>query len=275
MSQPPDSRPLRLVGLLRVSTAGQLDGYGLPAQERDIRAWAKATPGVRLVKVLKDGTEAAGAVSGQADDDEREGLAEALGMVAAGEVDGILAPNLDRLARALTQQEAILAVVWAYGGRVFTADHGEHLQDDDEDPMRTAMRQMRGVFIQLERGMIVKRLKNGRRTKASLGRFAYGAPAYGTTSVDKELVDKPGEAEHLAAMRAWKAEGAGIREITRRLNDAGVPAKRGGKWHPTAVARLLDEDARRADQERSRKAAARRREAKRRTRAEKVLDRVG
>lgn len=267
-------RPLRLVGLLRVSTSGQLDGYGLPAQERDIRAWAKAN-GVRIVKVLKDGTKDAGAVTGRADEDEREGLAEALGMIAAGEVDGLLAPNLDRLARALTQQEAILAVVWAYGGRTFTADHGEHLEDDEDDPMRTAMRQMRGVFGQLERGMIVKRLKGGRRTKAAAGGFAYGSPAYGFTSVDGELVDAPGEAEHRAQMRAWREEGVGIREICRRLNDAGVPAKRGGKWHPSTVARLLDDDAREADRDRSRKAASRRRTETRRTRAEKILGRVG
>ncbi len=38
----------------------------------------------------------------------------------------------------------------------------------------------------------------------------------------------------------WKAEGAGVREITRRLNAASHPSKRGGQWHPTTVARLLD-----------------------------------
>jgi len=59
-----------------------------------------------------------------------------------GEADGILIPSLNRLARLLTVQEAILAQVWKLGGRVFAADTGEITPDDPDDPMRTAMRQM-------------------------------------------------------------------------------------------------------------------------------------
>jgi hypothetical protein len=45
-------------------------------------------------------------------------------------------------------------------------------------------------------------------------------------------------------MRAWRAEGAGIRAIAERLNAEGVPTKRRGRRHATNVARLLDEEAR-------------------------------
>ncbi|MFI9306654.1 hypothetical protein [Streptomyces triculaminicus] len=55
--------------------------------------------------------------------------------------------------------------------------------------MRTAMRQMRGVFHQLDRGLIRKRLKGGRATKHALGGYAYGAPRFGQGAVDKELAD--------------------------------------------------------------------------------------
>ncbi|MER5386373.1 recombinase family protein [Streptomyces sp. NPDC002688] len=100
-----------------------------------------------MVKVCTDG-----AITGKAADDERPGLHEALSLIAAGEADGILAPNLDRVARELTVQEATLSVVWAHRGRVFTADHGEHLEDDD--PMRTFVRQVMGAAAKLERGII-------------------------------------------------------------------------------------------------------------------------
>ncbi len=60
-------------------------------------------------------------------------------------------------------QEAILAQAWAAGGRVFAADAGEILADDADDPMRIAMRQMMGVFAQLERGMIRARMARGKR----------------------------------------------------------------------------------------------------------------
>jgi DNA invertase Pin-like site-specific DNA recombinase len=36
-----------------------------------------------------------------------------------------------------------------------------------------------------------------------------------------------------------KAEGNGVREIATALNARGVPAPRGGRWHPTSVQRLL------------------------------------
>ncbi len=64
-----------------------------------------------------------------------------------------------------------LAQIWKHGGRAFTADAGEVHPDD---PMRTAMRQMMGVFAQLERSMIAARLRHGRREKASQGGYAYG-----------------------------------------------------------------------------------------------------
>ncbi|MFB6710636.1 recombinase family protein, partial [Streptomyces sp. NPDC056333] len=136
---------LRLVMYLRVSTGGQLDGYGLDAQEADCRKWAKKH-GHKIVAVRTDG-----AVTGKSTDDERAGLTEALALLADGTGDGLLAPNLDRLARELTIQEAALSVIWAYGSRAFTADHGEHLADDEDDPMRTFVRHVMGAAAQLER----------------------------------------------------------------------------------------------------------------------------
>jgi hypothetical protein len=35
-----------------------------------------------------------------------------------------------------------------------------------------------------------------------------------------------------------KAEGKGVRELAVALNERGIPAPRGAKWHPTSVQRL-------------------------------------
>ena len=259
---------LRLVILCRVSTGGQVDGYGLDSQEKDCRKWAR-TAGHRIVRVCRDA-----GITGKAGDDERPGLTEALQLLADGEADGLLAPNLDRVARQLTQQEAILSVVWAHGARAFTVDRGEHLPDDDDDPMRTFVRQVMGAAAQLERGLIVKRLKSGRRTKAAQGGYAHGAPAYGQQAVNKELAEHPTETKILDRMRAWEAEGIGVREIARRLNEADVPSKRGGQWHPTTVARLLDPEARQAARQQSAAARQAERDRTRLERAERVLGRL-
>ncbi|GAA0452511.1 hypothetical protein GCM10010361_15780 [Streptomyces olivaceiscleroticus] len=214
------------------------------------------------------------AQTGRSTVDEREGLMEAIEWIKEGRADGLLAPNLDRLARELTVQEAVLSYVWALGGRVYTADHGEHLEDDEADPMRTAMRQMRGVFHQLDRGLIRKRLREGRETKAALGGYAYGAPRYGQEAKDKTLVDHPEEKDVAILIRRWhEEEGLGYRTIARRLNEAGIPTKRGGdaQWHPTTVARMLSEKARSAGAARSARDRARRKEETRIARAEKLV----
>lgn len=259
---------LRLVICRRVSTAGQAtDGYGLDAQERDCRRWnTSAAGGHRIVHVVTDE-----ALTGKSTIDEREGLMEAMEWIREGRADGILAPNLDRLARELTVQEAVLSYVWALGGRAFTADHGEHLEDDETDPMRTAMRQMRGVFAQLDRGLIRKRLREGRETKGELGGYAYGAPRYGQRAEDKALATDETEARNLALMNQWKSEGLGVRAIARKANEQGIPSKRGGQWHPSTVARLLDDEERRKNNEGSARRRAWKKEEQRRTRAERIL----
>jgi DNA invertase Pin-like site-specific DNA recombinase len=266
---------LRLVLVRRVSTAGQaVDGYGLPAQEADCRKWAKGqtAPRVRIVHMVTDGDGKAGK-SGTTLLDERPGLMEAVEWIAEGKADGILAPNLDRLARELTVQEAVLSYVWALGGQVFTADHGEHLEDDASDPMRTAMRQMRGVFHQLDRGLIIKRLTEGRAAKGERGGYAYGAPRFGQRVEDKELSADERENAIAEEMERWRdEEGLSVRAICARANARDdMPSKRGGKWHPTTVQRLLSPEAREKAREQSARARADRKEQKRRERAARLL----
>ena len=275
MTTPRTPAALRLVLVRRVSTAGQaVDGYGLPAQEADCRKWAKAqtTPRVRIVHMVTDGDGKSGK-SGTTLLDERPGLMEAVEWIAEGKADGILAPNLDRLARELTVQEAVLSYVWALAGRVFTADHGEHLEDDASDPMRTAMRQMRGVFHQLDRGLIIKRLTEGRQAKGSKGGYAYGAPRFGQRVEDKELTADERENAIAEEMERWRdEEGLSIRAICARANSRDdMPSKRGGRWHPTTVARLLSPEAREKARQQSAAARAARKEQQRRERAARLL----
>jgi hypothetical protein len=80
------------------------------------------------------------------------------------------------------------AVAWRAGGRVFSLEHGEILCEDTEDSYRTAMRQMMGVFAQLERAVIVARMKAGRVHKAETGGYAYGASGYGQRAEGGALV---------------------------------------------------------------------------------------
>lgn len=225
---------MRLAGYIRVSTGGQLDGFGLEDQEQIVRRWTRLNDH-KLVKLFVEK-----AVPGTVAGDERPELATALTWIEEKRVHGIVAPNLDRLARELVVQEAALAQTWKHGGRAFMADQGEILPDDPEDPMRTAMRQMMGVFAQLDRGMTVAKLRRGRRIKGEKGQYAYGAPPYGWTAHKKELTEEEMEQAGRARARQLRDEDElSLREIVAVLDAEELRPKRGERWHPETVRRML------------------------------------
>ena len=223
---------MKLVGYVRVSTDGQLDGYGLDVQERACRRWAKSH-GHRIVGLHAD------SISGAMDSADRPGLSSAMAAVAGGEADGLIVARLDRLARALTVQEAALAVIWRARGHVFTADAGEVLRDDPNDPMRTALRQVVGVFAELDRRMVVKRLRDGRTAKEATGRKATGAYPYGFTGAGRgrDRDATPHEIEQAAVRRIadLRSAGASYRTIAATLDAEGYQPRRAATWSAMSV----------------------------------------
>lgn len=224
---------MRLVAYLRVSSEGQIDGYGLDAQRRAVRAWAKAH-GHRIVRACSDE-----AVSGALDASERPGLSCALEALADGTAEALIVARLDRLARQLTVQEATLGLIWRRGGTVFSADQGEVHADDPDDPMRTAIRQVMGTFAELDRKMVAKRLRDGRRAKAAAGRKAVGDYAYGFRGVGKGRERDAGidEGEQVAVRRILELRDAGqsYRQIAAALDDEGLKPRRADSWSAMSV----------------------------------------
>ena len=226
-----------IVGLYtRVSTEGQVEGESLPEQERASRAWAEAN-GHTVGAVYSDP-----GLSGALPATQRPGLAAALEGLAAGAIGALVLRDLDRLARELTIQEAVLAQVWLTpDARVFTL-HGEVLRDDPDDPMRKAMRQMAGVFAELEKNTIVKRLRDARRAKAARGQHANGPAPYGWVSRDGELHPVPAELLTLDRMRELRSDGLTQTQIADRLNAEERQARGGGQWSQPVVSRVLRRD---------------------------------
>lgn len=225
---------MRLIGYLRVSTDLQAEqGLGLDIQRAGIRAWAKAN-GHRIVSWHSDE-----GVSGSNGIEARQGLLDALNELEAGHSHGLVMYRLDRLARKLTVQEATLARIWSMGCSAYSVDLGEIPQDDPDDPMRTALRQMVGVFSQLERGMVAARLRSGRRLKAERGGYAGGAPRYGYRAAGGALVRDESEGTTVDRIMCMHLDGVGSRGIAAALNADGVPAKRGGPWASASVCNVI------------------------------------
>lgn len=224
----------------RVSSVGQMDGFGIPEQQRLCRAWARAN-GHRVIALEPE------VFTGKVE--ERPVLGDAVRLVQHHEVDGLLIPRLDRIARQLTVQEAVLGMVWSLGGRVFAADQGEILQDDPDDPMRTAMRQMQGVFAQLDRAMLTKRMRDGIRAKRAEGRHATGTYPYGYRGhrAGRKVDAGPDELEQRAVARILelRAAEASYREIAAALDAEGLAPRKANRWSAMAVRNIyLRESAR-------------------------------
>ncbi|MFE5923139.1 recombinase family protein [Streptomyces sp. NPDC056468] len=112
---------MKLLGYIRASTDRQVeDGFGLAAQEKMIRNWCQQHGHALGRAIYRDE-----GYSGTLPAPERPALAHALSEVEDGQAAGIVVGWLDRLARRLVTQEAILTQVWKNNGRVFTADQGE------------------------------------------------------------------------------------------------------------------------------------------------------
>jgi DNA invertase Pin-like site-specific DNA recombinase len=224
---------VRLVGYVRVSSEGQLDGLGLDVQTRIVREWTKQH-GHRLVQVHSDG-----AVRGTTDAVDRPGLTAALRDLQERRADGLIVATLDRLARRLTVQEAILSMVWQHRGTAFTADDGEIREDDPDDPMRTAIRQMRGVFAELDRAMVVKRLRDGRSAKEAMGRKSVGLYPYGFRGSgrgrDRDAVPIESEQRAVRRIAELRAAGSSYREIAAKLDSEGLRPRRAESWSAMTV----------------------------------------
>ncbi len=94
-------------------------------------------------------------------------------------------------------------------------------------------------MYELDRRLVVARLRRGRRLKAERGGFAGGGVRYGFTTERKQLVPDQAEREVARRIRRLHQGGVSIRKIAHKLNAEQVPAKRGGARHPTTVARVL------------------------------------
>lgn len=225
---------MKLIAYIRVSSEGQLDGYGPEAQIADMRRWAKRAQH-RIVDVQTDD------ISGTLAVDQRPALVDALDAMREDRtIGGLVVANLGRMARELTIQEAILAQVWSDGRQVFAADQGEILKDDPDDPMRTAMRQMQGVFMQLDRALITKRLRDGRRIKAAEGRHWTGPYRYGQQQVtvgrQRDAGPNPDEIKVVGRITALRDEQQlSFRQIAAALDAQGIAPRYAKAWSSMTV----------------------------------------
>jgi DNA invertase Pin-like site-specific DNA recombinase len=161
------------VAYLRTSSAGNVgpDKDSDRRQRQAINGFAKHA-GFILVQEFYDA-----AVSGADPIDTRPGFRALLDRIVSNGVRTVIVEDASRFARTLMVQEAGIATLAGLGARILTS-RGDDLTDSD-DEMRVAMRQIAGVFSQLEKTRLVKKLRGARdRKSADAGKRVEGRPSH-------------------------------------------------------------------------------------------------
>lgn len=213
-----------VVGYCRVSTEGQAEhGLGLQIQRDGIRDFIQEHPEYQLVTIFEDPGISGASLN-------RPGLSALLEDAKGKKFSKVIIAKLDRLARDLYVQLWVEKELLVHGIEVISLAEAFN----GKDPMTTAMRQIVGVFAQLEKGRITERLLSGRLKKASLGGYAGGGLPRGYASDDGKL--RPNrEAATVRSIRKFHREGWSLRRIARHLNEQHIPNSKGSKWYPATV----------------------------------------
>ncbi|MBA7495400.1 hypothetical protein ES702_05982 [subsurface metagenome] len=208
-----NNKKIKVVGYIRVSTENQVeDGMGLDIQEETIKNYCSKQKDYSLIKIYSDPGISGGTIN-------RPGLNELLRDAKEKKFEKVIVAKLDRLARDLYVQLWIEKELMVYDTELFSISEPYR----GKDPMSVAMRQMVGVFAQLEKGRITERLVSGRLKKFSKGGYAGGNLSLGYISVDGQLRIAPDEAEVVQMIKKWRRNGLSLPKIAKNeVVSAGI-----------------------------------------------------
>jgi len=211
-------------GYVRVSGKGQLQGHGPKRQRDDIRQFAKRN-NLDLVHIYQDawtGTDA-----------DRPQFVEMLETMIDNGVKTVLVESLDRFARDLAVQMQLISKLLSEGLTLVSANTGQSISTGtlDDNPMLKAMVQIQGVFAELDKSLVVRKLRKGRQIKRDQTGRCEGRKPYG---------DRPGEAAGLERLKALhikprKKPRMSYAAIADQLNVENVPTRSGVPWSRAVV----------------------------------------
>lgn len=232
MTELQSSRP-RAVGYARVSTDEQ--SLSIEAQQHRIARWCEAYDH-ELVEIITDEDVSGGVPLAGRQNGKR--VAELIDARRPG-VDALVVTNLDRLSRDAEDGIALVKRMTPNGRRrnhLALVSIDQHL--DLSGPFGVFMAQQFVLFASFERSLIGWRTSQALAQKRRDG-AVYSRTPFGFDAVDGRLVPNDAEQQVLTEMRTWRAEGVNDNAIATRLNERGVPGKRGGRWQANTVYRIL------------------------------------
>ena len=220
----------------RVSGRGQLEGSGLERQQEEINRFAKES-GYLIKQTFKEE-----GISGTTTETERPAFQQMVFNILRNGVNHIIVESLDRLARDLQVQLQLCTYIASKEITLICAGTGENItQAILDDPMRKAMVQIQGVFAELDKSLVVRKLKNGRikaRQDSEARTLAGKKKCEGRKSLRESSPDLLKEARKLYR-KPPKGKRRTLEEVGMALFELGYQTSKGNPYAPAQVKRLI------------------------------------
>jgi len=223
----------RAYGYLRVSGKSQIDKSGFDRQEKMIKSFAKKN-NFLVEEIFKEK-----GIAGKQGIIGRPEFKKMIGAILSNGVKTIIVERLDRLAREYRIQEEILIYLASRGVDLISADSGENITKEiNNDPMKKAIIQMQGIFAELDKSITVKKLKLAREKKKKDTGKCEGAKHYGESSELERTVIK--KITYMRRLSRGQIKKLSYEKIAAKLNEEGIPTKRGKLWTGRGVYNILN-----------------------------------
>ena len=233
---------MKYYGYGRVSTETQAEkGYGLEAQEKEIRKYADAH-NIELEQIFSDA-----GISGNmkdTDDDEalgkREALMELLSCLEEGDV--VIVLNTSRLWRSDLTKAIIRRELMKRKANVISIEQQNYdLYKASQDPSAYLTNAIMEALDVYERMSISLKLARGRTVKAKGGNKPAGVcpTGYKYTADKKSVEVDPDEVAIVKTIFTEAQKGQSLNKIAAMLNEQGISTRRGNTWSAGAIQAIL------------------------------------
>ncbi|GEM_PF-700674 len=173
---------MRAVGYCRVSGKNQIEKSGFDRQEDTIKRYCKKNR-ITLGQIYRE------QVSGTKGEDDRPEFMSMINSILSNGTRTLVVESLDRLAREYVVQEQILIYLASKEIDLIAVDTGENItQEIKQDPVKKALIQIQGIFAELEKNRLVKKLKDAREKKKEATGKCEGAPGFGDLVEEREVL---------------------------------------------------------------------------------------
>jgi len=222
----------KAVAYIRVSTEEQaLEGVSLSNQRERLQAYC-TSKGIEIVEAIADeGISATKAL------DTRPGGKRLLEVLKRKDVRHVVALKLDRLFRNAEDALKNTSAWERRGIALHLVDLGGQSLDSGS-AVGKMMLTMMAAFAEFERNLVSERTAAALAYKRKHNEVFNHVP-FGFNRSDDMLVPHEGEIAVVDQIRRWRGRGKTFRDIAAFLNNEGIVAKKGGRWYPASVRKVL------------------------------------